>query len=458
MTGFRNHRFTLASIGLTVGAALGTATLSGCPGGGGICGPCGTVINGDVGISGSAQLDGFFSAVASVGQITGSVQGEFEANIRALAEVWGFGEIEGEIDAAVVGELMAFIRAEIQGSVSGGISLEYVPPRCSANVSLAVEAQANCEASAGCECEVEVDPGEVSVSCEGTCSGGCSAECTGEAACNASATPGGISCMGSCEGSCALEAAASCEGTCNGQCDGECSARAEPGNAESDCQGSCSGMCTGTCELSAGGNCEGMCQGSCVAEPAMLEGSCDAELECRGSCSGECSGGCEGTARPPMASADCECEASADCNASASAQGEASIECTPPSLEFQFNFSAGLEGDLSAQAAFRARIGELRVRGAAILQGFAQMGAIINGRVNGELVFDPPPLVNIQQQFSGVIDAAASGEFEIAPGRIDCVVPALREAADVLASVATDTAGTIEAQASFSTELFAIAG
>lgn len=461
MTGFRNHGFTLASIGLTVGAALGTATLSGCPGGGGICGPCGSVLEGSVGISGNAQLDGFFSAVASVGDVTASVQGEFDGNIRALAEVWGFADLEGEINADYVASLMAHIRGEIDAAigVDGGLAIDYVPPACSASLNVAVDAQANCEASAGCECEVEVDPGEVSVSCEGTCSGGCSAGCTGMAACNA-AVQGGIECSGSCEGTCELNAQANamCEGTCNGTCNGNCSVE----NGDGSCAGECDGTCEGNCELSASGSgeCGGTCHGTCVAEAPALEGSCMAEIECRGECSGECSGSCQGSAKPPMASADCECEASADCQASASAQADASVECTPPSLDIRFEISASgnLMGNASAEATFRARLGELRVRGVAILQGFAQMGAIVTGEVNGEVVFNPSPVARIQAEFSGVIDAAASGEFEIAPGRIDCVVPALREAAELIGSVVGETSGTLQAQAEFSTSLFAIAG
>src|SRR5690606_6391742 len=126
-----------------------------------------------------------------------------------------------------------------------------------------------------------------------------------------------------------------------------------------------------------------------------------------------------------------ECEASANCEASASAQASANIECTPPSLEFQFNLGADLQGngaaEVAARAQFEARLTALRVRGAAILQGFAQLGAIVNGQVNGEVVFDPTPLARIQAQFSAVIDLAAAGEFDIAPGRIACVIPALNE-------------------------------
>ena len=451
-----NTRSSLAALGLTAG--LASLTFAGCDGNGSplpsnddICGPCGSIVEGQVSISGNAQLDGFFSAVADLGQVTGSVQTDFDANIRALAEAWGYADISADtaIDASVVSGLMAHIRGEIEGSIDGGITLEYVPAQCSANVSVAVEASAQCEAQAGCD--VEVDPGEVSVTCEGTCSGSCSGSCSGGFKCEASA---GVMCSGSCSGSCDLSAGGACEGTCNGGCDGTCSVS----NADGSCAGRCDGTCSGSCELSAGGSCSGTCHGTCEAD---AEFDCNGEPpQCNGSCEGECSGSCEGTARPPSASADCE--ASANCEASASAQASANIVCTPPSLDFRFNLAANLTGDaggaVAARAEFEARMTALRTRGGAILQGFAQLGAVVTGQVNGEVVFDPAPLVRITAEFERVIDVAASGDFDIAVGRLACVVPALQEAVSVLGSVATDTAGTLEAQASFSTELFAIAG
>jgi hypothetical protein len=451
MKAIRKQGFTLASIGLVVGATTGMAALQGCPGEDGICGPCGSIVEGQVSISGNAQVDGFFSAVADLGKITGSVQADFDANIRALAEVWGYAEITADtaINAELVGDLMGHIQAEIQGSIDGGITLAYVPAKCSANVSLAVEASAECQAQA--DCDVEVDPGEVSVSCSGTCSGSCSGSCSGGFKCEASA---GIACSGTCSGSCDLSAGGACEGTCNG----DCSAGCEVMNAQGECEGRCSGMCTGSCELTAGGSCEGTCHGTCEAD---AEFDCNGSPpQCNGSCDAECSGSCEGEARPPSASADCEAEA--NCNASASAQASANIECTPPSLEFQFNLSAELSGNaeaaVAARAEFEAKITALRVRGAAIMQGFAQLGAIVTGQVEGEVVFNPTPLARITTQFNGVINLVASGDLKIAVGRIDCVIPALEEAITVLGSVAGETAGTLEAQASFSTELLAIGG
>ena len=348
---------------------------------------------------------------------------------------------EVDVDADFVNGLVAEIRADLNASVSGGIRIDYVPASCSASLNVAVEAQASCEANADCGCEVEVDPGQVSVSCEGTCRGGCSAECEGDISCQA--PEAGFECAAMCEGACELTAAATCEGTCRGTCNGDCSLT----NAAGECEGECTnGTCEGTCEVSGGASCEGTCHGTCRG--SFDPGGCEGDVMCSGSCSGECSGECEGSFTPPSASADCECEASAECEAQASAQAEANIQCTPPSFDLVFEFDAGL--DASGQAQFLARIGELRVRGVAILQGLARARALIDGEVNGEVVFDPAPFARIQGEFQGLVSAGLSGEFEIAPGRIDCVLPAIQEAVAIVADIGGEFTASLQAQASFS--------
>ncbi len=163
---------------------------------------------GDVGISGDARLYGFVKALSNVQNTTVSIKTDFEANIRALAAVYDV-EITGAIDADVVGELTAEIRADIEANVQGGFQVDYQPPRCQANLSVAVDAEARCEVKAGCD--VQVNPGQASVSFQGTCSGSCEGSCTGEFACEVEAPS--AECTGRCEGACTLEAAATCNGT-----------------------------------------------------------------------------------------------------------------------------------------------------------------------------------------------------------------------------------------------------
>ncbi len=419
-------------------AGLGLVNMTGCDD---ICGPCGSIETGNLSISGQARLDGFFKAVADFKGAVDFVKADFDANIIALAEVYGVIDADwsGTVDAALVGQLKTAIEADFDASLDGGIKVVYAPPKCEANISVAVEAQASCEASA--ECEVEVDPGNVSVQCEGSCSGSCSGTCEGELSCAVEAPS--VACSGSCEGSCELDAAASCDGTCRGTCEGTCSAT----DANGQCAGTCDGMCTGTCEFAAAAECSGMCNGTCLVEQGSAE--CTAEAECRGSCDAECSGSCTGSATPPSASANCE--ASAECNAQASAQAEANLECTPPSLDIQFAFNADLMADAAGQAAFSARLKELKVRGAAILQGTAKLKALIDGEVNGEVVFSPSPLANLTAEMQGFVTGGVEILGEIPKGRITCVIPAFEEAIVALGEAGGSVAGTIEAQASFAT-------
>jgi modification target Cys-rich repeat protein len=415
----------VVGLGLLVGVA--TTSVQGC-GGNGICGPCGSLETGQVSISGDAKLDGFFSAVADLGKATASIQGEFEANVRALGEIYGMAE--GAINAEYIGQLKAAIQADFNASVSGGFRLVYKPPECKANINVAVEAQASCEASA--DCEVMANPGEVSVQCEGSCQGGCDAMCSGELSC-AVKTPT-VACEGQCEGSCDISGGAMCEGTCHGDCMGNCSAE----NAAGECHGSCDAMCMGTCELTARASCSGTCNGTCYVEQGSAQ--CTAEAECSGSCSGSCTGECKGSVTPPSASADCE--ASAECNAQASAQAEANVECTPPQLDWEFE----LAGNAEAQAAFIARVGELRARGAAIIQGLARASALVTGEFQGEVIFEVSPVDRLIASIEGVIDAGLSGEFDIAPGRIDCVIPALEESVEILGSASGEFGASVALQ------------
>jgi len=449
-TNFRT--FGLLAGGIVAGLAL--TSVQGCDDvGSEICGPCGTIVGGSLSISGSARLDGFFNAT---GQLTGAfaqIRGQFEADIRALANVYADIDAslavtaETKIDAAFVSKLVATIKADFSASLDGGIKVIYKAPECRANVNIAVDAQAKCEVDA--KCDVKADPGSVKVQCEGGCSGGCSGSCTGEASCAVKAPA--ITCEGKCEGSCTVEAGAACEGTCRGGCDGACSVM----DANGDCSGSCDGMCTGSCELKAAASCGGTCNGTCLVEQGSA--SCTAEAECRGSCDAECSGSCTGQATPPSASA--KCDASADCQAQASAQASASLECTPPTLDISYQFAANLKGSgalegksqTELQGAFLARIGALRVRGSAILQGGARLSALITGEIDGKVVFDPAPLAQITASLNGVVSAGVEGDLfaNVPKGRLLCVIPAMQEAVKALASVGTEASATIQGQVEF---------
>jgi hypothetical protein len=205
-------------------------------------------------------------------------------------------------------------------------------------------------------------------------------------------------------------------------------------------------MCSGTCELTVAAECSGSCTGKCLVNQGSAQ--CTGEVSCRGECSGSCSGSCEGNFTPPSASADCE--ASADCQASAKAEANASLECTPPQLKIDYTLNADAEAN--AQALFTARLGEVKARGIAIVQGAAKYEALFTGRVNGEVVFDPSPSAALTTSVQGFANASAFADFDIPATKITCVVTAFGDAGRILGGFATGTAATIQAQAAFVSE------
>ncbi len=417
----------------------------------GVCGPCGTVANGDATITGMAELDGIFKAVGTLKMSTGSINADFDARVRAMAEgVFGI-DVSAMATADVVAAIKTEFSAQITGQLEGDIALKYQPPKCEANVNVAVQASAQCEAKldASCSAEVECDPGKLSFECSGKCEGSCSAECT-IPSCTITVEPGQANCSGSCEGSCSatLDVAAKCEGKCEGSCSGECSAYVENTEGEMECSGSCSGECQGSCavEGEAAAECSGSCSGECKIEGPEAEASCTGELGCSGECSGECSGGCEGEVKAPKCEgkAECSADASAKCEAQASAQASASLECTPPSLELDFNLKAGVTAE--AKAEFMAKIDKFKVEMVSIIQGMAKLRALVDADAAAELGIDPPT-VTIKASVDGFVSALKAGDIEIeAAGLVLCAIPAFEETASILVNLPGEMQATIALQ------------
>lgn len=405
-----------------------------------LCGPCGALATGDVGISGNAKLDGFFEAVGKIGDTTAAINGDFNANIDALSEIYGVTDFKASasIDKKV-DDLIAAIQGEFSANVSGGVTVNYKPAECHASLDVAVKAQASCEAKAGCE--GDVTPPSAAVECEGSCTGSCMGTCEGAPpTCELTAS---AKCEGKCEGTCTFDAAATCDGTCHGSCSGECSATDANGN----CNGKCDGMCDGSCELSAAAECNGTCSGKCEVEAgAMCEGG--KAPSCSGSCKGQCSGSCTGEVTPPSAHVDCK--ASADCQGQASAKANASLECTPPSLDLDYSFKAG--ADATAQADFVAHLGELKTRGAAILTGFTKYKMLIEGQTdaNGKVIVQPP-VATLKASITDLIDHAGEIAADVPVFRLQCATDAFGESIQVLGTIATNGTANLKAQAKFAT-------
>lgn len=400
-----------------------------------LCGPCGKLETGDIGISGNAKFDGFFSAVAKISDATGSINADFDANITSLSETFG---VDVKADANIktkVNDLVAAIKGEFSATLDGGVEVKYTPAECHASLNVAVEATAQCEAKA--ECDVKANPGKVEVECSGSCTGSCTGKCEGALpTCELSAS---AKCEGKCEGTCTLDAAATCEGSCHGTCEGECSVQ----DANGQCAGKCEGMCTGSCEFTAAAMCNGTCSGKCeIAADAKCEGG--KAPSCSAKCEGKCDASCTGDVTPPSASVNCE--ATADCQAQAKAQANASLECTPPSIGLAYKFKA--TADAKAQADFVAHLGELKARGGAILQGFTKYELLIKGNAKAGV---KSPVAELSSSISALASADASAYADIPPFRFACAIDAFGESISALATVTGEATANLEAQTTFAT-------
>lgn len=417
---------------------LAAGLMSSCDAAEKLCGPCGEVANGDSTITGIAELDGIFKAVGTLKMSSGAIKANFDGRLEELAGVFGI-DAEGMATAEIIAEIQAQFDAQISANLQGGISVKYEEPVCSANLSVSASASAQCEAKAGCDVDVNVqcDPGELSVQCEGKCTGGCSGGCQGSCTVSAEAA---AACSGTCKGSCDLSVEG---GTCEGTCKGDCSVACEVEDSAGNCAGECTGTCTGNCELpEVGGSCSGECKGECKVELAA-EAECSGK--CEGSCTAECTGGCEGSFDPPSCggNADVECEASADCSAQAEAQASASFECSPPTIQIDYQFSAS--ADASARAEVEGKLKAVKVKLVEIFKGFAEMRGLIEG--NAELDIDPP-VVTIGASIETFMTALGNGDIKIEyAGLAACAIPAFEEAGQILVDVPTDMAATLQAQA-----------
>jgi hypothetical protein len=394
------------------------------------------VIDGNASISGFVSIDAFFGAVIDVRAAALDVSGTVRAQLEGIAaslQIEGYAEMSlSDLSAAVT----AGLEAKFAASIEGGITISFEPPKCEANVELAVEAAA--------ECDVEVDPGMIEAKCMGSCevSAEVAAECEASGTLECTGQAPSFDCMGSCSGSCQLEVAAGCEGTCQGTCDGACSA-CTGGNCETDmngavtnCNGSCDAMCSGTCELSAGGSCDGRCEGECTYMPAS--GGCEANATAKCDVSAmadvECQGKCEGSVEPPMVSAECQ--------ASVDAKAEASVECTPPSLSVEFQFAGGLDAD--AQAEFRIWLEGFKGRFAAMLAASAKLERV-NIAAQGLITASGGAVADV------AVDLQANGGLDLKGGvGIVCAINELKVVPDALAEATASITGSISAVGSIS--------
>ncbi len=412
--------FGLMACGMFFG--VGATALQGCDPGD-LAAQCGLVcqekgiLEGNASISGIASVDAFFGAVVDFQGAVNGVNSGIRAELDKMALSVGL-----EAGAAAA-DIKAAIQAKISAAVSGGLTIKYEPAKCEASVEVA--------ASAAAECDVDVDPGSVEVRCEGSCNidASAQADCSASGNLECVGTAPNLECSGSCKGSCNLEVAASCEGTCRGTCSGNCSVKDSQGN----CAGECDAMCQGSCELSAGGSCSGKCEGECTYTPPGAE--CEANVQARctamAEANVECQGGCEGNATPPMVKAECE--------ATVEAKAQASVECTPPAVEIAWQWSAQLEGDVNAQAEFKAWINNFRL----------QFGALLAATKKASILVDVGASLGAAAQVA-VKDAAANlkadGDLKASIGA-GCALGQLGDVATIVGDAGTSLQASLTASA-----------
>jgi hypothetical protein len=419
MSKFNSHVSVLLAFPLGAGLVFA----QGCDDGpiGNLAEQCGLVcpveglVEGNASISGVASVDAFFSAVVNFSKASLEIRSSVDAELRGLALSLGLEP------GAAAADIRGAIQAKISGAVEGGLKVEYAAPRCTVDAKVAIDATAKCDA--------EVDPGMAKVECKGSCTVDASAEasCSADAKVTCKGTAPNFECSGSCTGSCELTAAAQCDGTCRGTCEGECSVR----NAAGECAGECMGTCEGTCELKAGGSCAGSCQGSCEYEPASGSCEADAEVRCEASAeaSAECSGTCNGEVVPPKAKAECE--------ASVDAEAKMRAECTPPSLEIRWQWSAELEGDLAAQAEFKAWIEGFRGRYSALLAASAR-GELVLKAGDGLITAAGGLVTSLPDELSAEADLKATVG-------IGCAVDELKSVGALIGDASAALSGSVSA-------------
>jgi modification target Cys-rich repeat protein len=272
--------------------------------------------------------------------------------------------IRGDFGIDAAADLQTELKARIDANVEGGVTVRSEPARCAVDAKVALEAQAKCDAT--------VDPGKVSMMCDGHCDveSNVDVDCGADAELHCTYSPPTGVCSGSCTGSCEVQvsAAAQCSGMCTGSCTGACSAYSD--EAGTQCAGRCEGMCVGSCkiEMMTEASCSGSCTGECTvtAPTTKCESAIRAHCDAKATGMVACKGRCEGHCVPPKAKAECE--------ASARAETKLNVECTPPRIVLDYTLKAN--ADAEAQARFVAAIENLRVSLPSLFASFEQASSV----------------------------------------------------------------------------------
>lgn len=418
-------RFYYGLIGIELAALALAPTLQGCgeatKAAAAACGlECADkgVVDGNASISGIPNVDAFFAAAVNFKTAADNLNGSIRASLDAIALSVGLKQ------GAAAADIKAAVEAKIKANVSGSIKVKAQPAKCSVDANVAVAAKAKCEGT--------VKPPKATVEC----SGSCEVEATADVKCDANAdlvchyTPADLNCKGTCSGTCQLESSLSCEGTCNGECTGECTVK----DASGKCAGSCSGTCKGSCEMKAGASCSGKCEGECTYTPPSGGCEANARVECKAKAGlkAECSGRCDAEVEPP--------EVKAECEASVKAEASCNMECTPPQLQVDWQWAAGVQADVNAQAQFRAW-----------LEGFkGNLSVLLAAKAKAKFVADAGASLGTAATgaFKGAIDKLTADADALAIIRIGCALKEAPKAGTMVKEAATTLSASVSDAAS----------
>jgi hypothetical protein len=392
------------------GSEVGSGGDASGGGGGSDLGPCGAGV-------GTPTIDGFLRATDD---LIANAEGATFYFDEALSSLESILALDGDGDrGARVEEIVAGLSQEVAENTDS-LWIYAADAECVSAIGVAQKVQLACE-RALCGGGEDVDAEALPIQCLGACLGTCEGGCSEDSTELCSSEVSGQTCEGLCDGTCELTTPGECDGLCAGDCSGICT----------DCEGTCSPRHAAYCE--------GSCTGTCLSEPA---GACSGDVFCDSECSGECTGACSGSVIPGPGVPDCE--HTADCQAQASALSVAHVSCTAVELHHAFEYLASGEDE----AGFTTEMNDVIQALELAEVSFNMLDALMAGEVNGELVFETAPVVELMTGLENLIEAAGSGSLlsTVPEDRLKCVLPALEDAVARLASVAAESTSVLDAQ------------
>jgi hypothetical protein len=426
-----------------------------------VCQPCGSVLKGDITISGDPRLDGTFDAVGRVRFTATYAEKIYSEDAARLREAFDLP------DDASMSQIVEEIRTQLIDAPGVDLTMGIESVNCWIDAAFARDTGFSCEERSECNISSSCRESDEPPFCFGFFAGTCpidvSEDCTSDAGvCESTGCRGDcfvdssdVSCGEACIGLCSLIDSLPCPGYCGGVCSGSGGCTAY--DAAGGCAGFCDGLCTGGCHAEARFTCNGDCAGRCLVDAV------DGQM-----CGGECRGACLNTTGERIAKLSDRCRghlrpagcdpACGDCQEMARHLAWAAMQCTPALPRIGITLSGEAAGNpepvinkirvfesaLVHAAAAHARLallvdaedaaGDLQPADLApgpgeALPGWAYLEDV--DYVKSLSVVEERkyfPLSNLKARVGRLISTATSGDFMVAAGALSCVNPALEEA------------------------------